>query len=124
MSKLYSYKGYHGSICYSEEDNVYYGTIEFIGALVTYEADKLKDLRKSFEDAVDDHLVWCKESNVPIPVPFRGSFNVRVGSDLHREAVKIAHAQDMKLNQVVKEALQAYVKRHKPKKRTVTTKKP
>ncbi len=66
-------------------------------------------LRKAFEDAVDDYLELCtKEGKIP-EKPFKGSFNVRTGSDLHREAALLAKAKGTTLNTVVTEALEKYL---------------
>jgi len=36
MKDMMSYKGYYGSVHYSDEDGVFHGKIEFIRSLVTY----------------------------------------------------------------------------------------
>lgn len=56
-----SYKGYHGSFDYSENDKCWYGKIEGITDLVTYEAETRAELEKSFHEAVDDYIEFCKE---------------------------------------------------------------
>ena len=40
MSTLLEYKGYFGSVEYSDEDEVFHGRLEFIRDLVTYEGRK------------------------------------------------------------------------------------
>ena len=55
------YKNYYGSVHYSDEDRVFYGKLEGIRDLVSYEAKDLLSLRKSFEEAVEDFLTACKE---------------------------------------------------------------
>ena len=41
--------------------------------------------------------------------PFKGSFNVRIGSDLHREAMMQAQDQGINLNEFVKQAIETSV---------------
>ena len=54
------YKGYVGSIEYSEEDNVYYGSLLNIRDLVTYESDSIEELYKYYQEAVDDYIEFKK----------------------------------------------------------------
>lgn len=109
MKDMMSYNGYYGSVHYSDEDQIFHGKIEFVRSLVSYEGESVKSLRKAFEEAVDDYLDLCaKEGKIP-DKPFKGSFNVRTGSDLHREAVLFAKANGTTLNTLVTEALERYL---------------
>ena len=48
------YKGYTGSVDYSEEDNCLYGEVLGISHdAITYEGKDVDELRKDFEGAVD-----------------------------------------------------------------------
>ncbi len=109
MKDMMSYKGYYGSVHYSDEDRVFHGKIEFIRSLISYEGRDVKSLRKAFEDAVDDYLELCAEEGKKPEKPFKGSFNVRTGSDLHRKAALFAKAKGTNLNNVVAEALEKYL---------------
>lgn len=40
-----NYKGFIGSVAYSEEDNTFFGKIEGINALVNFEGDSVKELQ-------------------------------------------------------------------------------
>lgn len=56
MKNVLKYKGYVGSVLFSEEDRVYHGKVEFIRDLVNYEASEVHALEASFREAVDDYL--------------------------------------------------------------------
>jgi len=56
--RTFTHRGYDGSIEFSAEDDVYHGKIMHIKDLVTYEAKTLRELKISFEDAVDDYLLY------------------------------------------------------------------
>ena len=109
MKDMMHYKGYYGSVHYSDEDRVFHGKIEFIRSLVSYEGSDVESLRKAFEEAVDDYLELCAEERRKPEKPFRGSFNVRTGSALHRKAALFAKAKGTNLNKVVTEALEKYL---------------
>jgi len=63
-------------------------------------------LRKDFHDGVDDYLAMCKEKNITPEQPFKGSFNVRVGRDLHRQIALEAVRRGVSLNSLIVEALE------------------
>jgi predicted HicB family RNase H-like nuclease len=73
MKKIMIYKGFEGSVEFSEDDNVYHGIILHIRGTVTYEADTLEELPKSFEEAVDDYIETCKEYGWPLEKPLPAS---------------------------------------------------
>jgi predicted HicB family RNase H-like nuclease len=109
MTDAMTYKGYLGSVHYSDEDRVLYGKVEYIRSLISYEGTDVDSLRRAFEEAVDDYLDLCKQAGRTPEQPFSGTFNVRTGADLHRRAVLLAKAQGMTLNRVVSEALRRYL---------------
>ena len=109
MKDMMSYNGYYGSVHYSDEDGIFFGKLEFVNCLVTYEGTDVSGLRKGFEESVDDYLEFCKQQTQKPEKPFKGSFNVRTGSDLHRKAVLYARNKGINLNKVVAEALEKYL---------------
>lgn len=99
------YKGYHGSVEVSLEDNVLHGSIQFIKDLVTYEAETPEQLRHEFELAVDDYLETCRQVDKEPDKEFSGTFNVRVGSEIHRKAAITATLEGITLNEFTRRAL-------------------
>lgn len=55
------YKGYTGSIEFSEEDNLFFGKVMGIRSLLSYEGKDIDELTEDFQGAVDDYLNLCKE---------------------------------------------------------------
>lgn len=100
-----SYKGYVGSAELSAEDGVFFGKIRFIRDLVSYEAETAKGLVEAFETAVEDYLADCAASGREPDVPFKGSFNVRIGPSLHRRLAMAALDRGVSLNDVVASTL-------------------
>jgi predicted HicB family RNase H-like nuclease len=110
VNDVMEYKGYVGSVHYSDEDEVFHGKLEGIRDLFTYEATDVAGLKSSFRDAVDDYLETCRTHGKTPEVPYKGTFNVRVGRELHKHAAVCAAAEDKTLNAVVTEALEQYLK--------------
>jgi predicted HicB family RNase H-like nuclease len=108
---LMSYRGYLGSVEFDEAERIFYGRLEFIRALVSYEAKDAEGLVRAFHEAVDDYLAQCEEQGAAPERPLKGSFNVRTGPELHRRAVIAASRSGMSLNAFVARALEAAVAR-------------
>ncbi len=113
MSKHLEYKGYHGTIEPNLEDDTLFGKLAFIRDLVTYEARTLKALEKQFKISVNDYLADCEEHGKTPDKPFKGSFNIRSGPDLHREAALRAKGS---LNAFVVEAIREKLDRESARK--------
>lgn len=79
MKDMMQHKGYYGSVSYDDEDQIFYGKLEFIRGLISYEGRDVASLRAAFEEAVDDYLDLCRKAGREPDKPFKGSFNVRVG---------------------------------------------
>jgi predicted HicB family RNase H-like nuclease len=56
------YKEFIGSVNYSDADECFFGKIEGINDLVTFEGSSVKELKKVFRQAVDDYLELCKQA--------------------------------------------------------------
>ncbi|OGH97275.1 MAG: antitoxin HicB [Candidatus Melainabacteria bacterium GWA2_34_9] len=109
MKNIIEYKGYLGSVEYSDEDEVFFGEVLFINDVITFEGTDVKSLKEGFHYMVDDYLEMCKRVNKKPDKPFSGSFNVRTGSDLHQKAAIFAETHNKSLNKVVTEALEKYI---------------
>lgn len=103
--KMLEYKGYYGSIEASVEDNVLFGQLEFISALVNYEGETIQELKVAFEGAVNDYLETCKSQGYEPEKPCKGTFNVRIGHGLHLAAAVKAKELGISLNDLVKGAV-------------------
>lgn len=56
------YKGYTGSVEYSEADQCLFGKVQGLTKdLITYEGSTIEELTKDFEGAVDDYLALNEE---------------------------------------------------------------
>lgn len=110
MKNLMKYKEYLGSVNYNDEDEIFYGKVEYIRSLISYEGHDVASLRASFHEAVDDYLKLCQHKRIAPEKPFKGSFNVRPGAILHRRAAIAAEERGINLNQLVTEALEQYLR--------------
>lgn len=54
------YNDFYGVYKFSEEDNCYYGKIDFITDLVSFESDTPEGIETAFKEAVDDYIEVCQ----------------------------------------------------------------
>lgn len=104
------YKGYQGSVEVSVEDNVLHGKILHIVDLVTFEADTPEGLKAAFEEQVEEYLEFCEEEGVEPDKPYKGSFNVRLGPDLHRDLAIAATREGLGINETLKRLVEAWLR--------------
>ena len=64
MNHTMEYKGYTGSVEFSEEDTLFYGKVMGIRAMISYEGTNEAELTKSFYTAVDAYLELCHAENM------------------------------------------------------------
>ena len=109
MKNTMEYKGYIGSVEFSEEDGVFFGKVLGIRALISYEGTNAKELVDDFHGSVDAYLDLCDEEGKEPEKAYKGSFNIRISPELHRQAAICALSQQITLNHLVESALQNYV---------------
>lgn len=61
MNNIMEYKGYTGSVEFSEKDGVFYGKVQGIRSLVSYEGTTAAELVSDFHASVDDYLAAREE---------------------------------------------------------------
>ena len=106
---LLHYNGYEGTAELDMARRMCRGRVLFIDDLVTYETKTPERLQHEFEAAVDDYLETCRKLGKEPQRPFKGLFNVRVPPALHRAAAVRATLDGVALNEVVVQALTAYL---------------
>lgn len=101
MKDLIEYKEFYGSVHYDPDEPIFYGKLEFIKALVSYEAQDAVGIKKAFEEAVDDYLATCEHENIEPEKPFKGSLNVRLGHELHQKVALAAIRKNLSVNSYI-----------------------
>ena len=106
MKDLIKHKDFTGSVHFDSDDNIFYGKIEGINDLITFEGTNVKEIKKSFVEAVDDYIDICKATGKEIFKSYKGSFNIRITPELHRKAVNKSLTMGISLNQFVQQAIE------------------
>ena len=105
MNTTMQYKGYIGTVEFCAEDRVFHGMLSGIRDSVSFEGDSVDLLEANFHAAVDEYLAFCEAEGKTPDRPYKGTFNVRVGQDLHKRAALYALQHGKRLNSVATEAL-------------------
>ena len=99
MNNIMQYKGYTGSVEFSESDRVLFGKVQGIRSLISYEGTTVQELLDDFHGAVDDYLAICEEQGTKPEVAYKGSFDVRFKKpENHRRAAIYAMTHNQSLN--------------------------
>lgn len=100
------YKGYTGSVEYSEEDNCLFGKVQGLhGTLISYEGSTIDEIKADFHDAVDVYLESCRERGIEPAKPYSGKFVVRMASDLYSRVAALADSTGTTINEIVNRAV-------------------
>jgi predicted HicB family RNase H-like nuclease len=112
MKDVLTYKEFVGSVHFSADDEVFYGKIEGIDDLITFEGSQVNELKEAFIDAVEDYIGLCKKQGKSIEKSFKGSFNIRLNPELHKKAYRIALIEGKTLNQFIMQAVEKEIQQY------------
>jgi predicted HicB family RNase H-like nuclease len=100
------YKGYHASIKYSEEDNLFVGEVIGVNDTLGFHGSSVTELEDMFHQSVDNYLEMCREFGREPDREYKGQFNVRISPQLHKTVVLYAKLRNQSLNDFVITALE------------------
>jgi len=95
---MLNYKGYIGCVEFDDEAEIFAGEVINTKDVITFQSDSAHDLKKAFIDSIEDYLEFSAERNENPEKPFSGKFNLRIPTELHREAYIAAKQEGKSLN--------------------------
>lgn len=105
------YKGYIGSVDYSEEDNILFGKVLGMSKdTITYEGTTIDELKMDFEEAVDHYLATCVANGIEPRKAYSGSLNIRISPDAHGQLASLAQKLGTSINSVIRTAITDFAK--------------
>ena len=105
MKDRIKYKGFIGSVHYASEDRVFYGKVEGVNDLITFEGSTVNDLEEGFRHMVNEHIKDSTRNNIPLEKSYKGNLNIRLSPELHKKAAHNAARRGVSLNQYINDAL-------------------
>lgn len=109
MNSMLEYKGYHASIEFDADDNLFVGEVFGISDSLNFHGASVEELRTMFEQSIDNYLQLCEQIGKEPDKEFKGTFNVRISPLLHKRAALEAVKEKTTLNQYVARAIENYV---------------
>ena len=103
------YKGFIGSVNFSEEDSVFFGKIEGINGMVNFEGQSVQELTDAFHEAVDDYIAFCEEEGIQPHKSYSGLLNVRLTPEIHSRVAMLAKRTGISINAFIKKALEKQI---------------
>ena len=106
MSEVLRYKGYVGSIEYSEEDGVFCGKVLGIKSLISYEGNCAKELIEDFQGVVDYYLEACEEEGSVPETAQEFELNVYLKENVLRRATIYSENAGVNINSFIAQAVE------------------
>lgn len=105
MNSMLEYKGYHASIKFDAEDNIFVGEVFGITDSLNFHGTSVTELKEMFEQSIDNYLELCEKIGKDPDKEFKGTFNVRIPPEMHKKVALAAAKQSITLNQYVMKAI-------------------
>jgi len=109
MNNTLEYKGYIGTVEFSDTDAILFGKVVGVTSLISYEGDSVQSLKEDFQGAIDEYIEMCLEEGVDPEKTDKGSFNVRISPELHKNLARFSTLKGQSLNSAVEEAITRYL---------------
>lgn len=100
-----NYKGYIGTVNFSEKDSCFFGKVEGIDGLVNFEGQSVDELTTAFHEAVDDYVAYCIEEGLEVRKTYSGSLNIRINPETHSRIAILAKQAGISINAFIKDAI-------------------
>ena len=105
MDNVLRYKDFIGTVNFSAEDGVFYGKIEGIKSMVSFEGETVHDLEEDFKNAVDDYIEYCKRHEIAPQKSYSGKISIKITPAEHRIIAAAAKTKGISVNAFVRNAI-------------------
>ena len=108
---MMEYKGYIGKVEFDDEAGFFHGEVINTRDVITFQGQSVAELKKAFQESIDDYLAFCASRGEEPDKPFSGQFVTRIPPELHRQVNLAASLSGKSLNAWVADQLKAAVAR-------------
>ena len=105
MTNFMEYRGYHAAIAFDGEDGIFVGSVVGIADSLSFHGEDVAGLTAAFHRCIDEYLDYCRQIGKSPDREYRGSLNIRLSPELHRQAAVLAAGEGKTLNQFIGEAV-------------------
>jgi predicted HicB family RNase H-like nuclease len=106
MDKL-EYRGYHGSIEYSIEDDCLFGKV--LGMpdnLISYEGNTASELYADFKDAIDTYLDYCQRNGFEPRKGYNSVLNINLPPEMYSRIVSYSENHGTAINSFICDSIE------------------
>ncbi|HUY35643.1 MAG TPA: type II toxin-antitoxin system HicB family antitoxin [Pirellulales bacterium] len=108
---MMEYQGYIGRVEFDDEAGIFHGEVINTRDVITFQGESVAELKKAFQESVDDYSAFCASRGEEPDKPFSGQFVTRIPPELHRQVNLAAGLSGKSLNAWVSEQLQSAIAR-------------
>ena len=94
---------------FDADRNLLAGRVEGLSEPVSFETREPREVEEVFHAAVDEYLDTCRKNGRNPDKVYKGSFNVRISPQLHRQLAELAARRGESLNTAVEKAIRRFV---------------
>jgi predicted HicB family RNase H-like nuclease len=112
IRKTLEYKEYIGEFGIEDGGLLFGRVLGLRDSILTFEGHTPSELQRDLEEVIEEYLHDCQVDGVAPELSFKGSFNIRIGSDRHARLAKIALQENLTINKLVSNAIDEYLSRY------------
>ena len=101
IRKTLSYRGYMGEFGIDDAGDLFGKVMDLKHNVLTFEGKTPELLELDFRDMLDEYLADCAKDGVVPERPYKGSFNIRIGSERHALLARVAEERHTTINQLI-----------------------
>ncbi len=109
MNNTLNYKGFTAKVEFSADDNVFFGRLLGIDAIVTFHAETVEELKSSMKESVDFYIEVCEKKGKKPKKNYSGKLMFRLPSELHARIAETAAKRGKSINEFGKEVFEAAI---------------
>src|SRR6266478_6191197 len=102
---MMKYKGYFGEVTYDDKAKIFHGEVIGLKDVITFQGRSVSELKKAFQDSINDYLAWCEERGEQPQKTYSGKLHIRMNPQLHAHLAVEAAKQNMSLNDLINQKL-------------------
>lgn len=93
-----AYKVYSAKVEFDDDADIFHGEVVNLRDVIAFEGETVQQLKRAFQDSVDDYLDFCAKRGENLEKPYSGRFVLRVEPELHKNVTAEARKAGVSLN--------------------------
>jgi predicted HicB family RNase H-like nuclease len=70
IKTMIKYKGFIGHFFFDEKTGLFQGNVANSNDVITFQASSVAKIQQAFQEAIDEHLEWCKKHRKELEIPY------------------------------------------------------